>query len=96
VSHNSMPAPTSVDSLAREILREASRDSHGTLTSTSSHDGYEVATNNKQWTWQEPRYAAMLKAAFEVLERKGYVQADGAPRTVFSMTNVGYEAADGH
>lgn len=91
-SRTSLP-PLSAE--ARVLLKEASRDSHGTIIYARYIGGSSVQTNGKNLTpSEERREIAKWEAALEQLLSEGLITARGHKGEVFEITNLGYQVAD--
>ncbi|WJK12427.1 DUF4062 domain-containing protein [Pseudomonas fluorescens] len=94
------PAPTqrNIPSLsyeARSLLREASKDSHGTIMHIRYIGGTDIQTNGKNLIdSSERREIAKWESALEELTKFELVTARGSKGEVYEVTNLGFSLAD--
>ncbi|OLQ69863.1 hypothetical protein BIT28_07750 [Photobacterium proteolyticum] len=80
---------------ARELLIEASNDSHGDIMKVAYLGGSSIQTNGKQILQNDSaREIARWDAALNSLINEGYVEPVGHKGQVFRITHAGYEYAD--
>lgn len=80
---------------ARILLKEASRDSHGTILHARFIGGTVIQVNGKNLLpSNERRDIARWEQALEELIREGLVLARGDKGELFELTNLGYQVAD--
>jgi len=85
----------SLSTEARVLLKEASKDPHGTIIYARHIGGSSVQTNGKNLTPSiERREIAKWEAALDQLRSEGLITARGHKGEVFEITNLGYQVAD--
>jgi hypothetical protein len=94
VVESRMPLPT-LSAEARVLLKEASRDSSGTILHARYIGGTAIQTNGKNLIpSNERREVAKWEQALEELSVKGLVVARGHKGEMFEITNQGFQVAD--
>ena len=80
----------------KTLLKEASKDSGGTIIKFYSFAGLALQTNGKSFGSEkrDPRFEAELEHAIESLEQLGLIGATSYKRDVFRVTAKGYSIAD--
>jgi hypothetical protein len=80
---------------AKQLLIEASLDSHGTILKIEAMDGVHISAHNTQFGEKgNARAEAKWKAAVNQLVNFNLIEDRGYKGEVFSMTDEGYRVAD--
>ncbi len=80
---------------ARVLLKEASRDPHGSILHARFIGGTAIQTNGKNLIpSNERREVAKWEQALEELTQKGLVVRRGPRGEMFEVSNLGYQVAD--
>lgn len=80
---------------SRILIKEASKDSHGTILSLQSIGENEIQTNGKAFGSDGgAREAAKWQGALRELVAVGFLVGKGTKGVVFEVTSQGYEYAD--
>ncbi len=80
---------------ARILLKEASKDNHGTILYVRTFDGTDIQTNGKNLIpEQNPRIVAQWKSALNELLHTDLIVERGQKGEVFQVTRAGYQLAD--
>ncbi|WP_210638878.1 DUF4062 domain-containing protein [Pseudomonas sp. Tri1] len=80
---------------AKSLLREASKDSHGTIMHIRYIGGTDIQTNGRNLIdSRERRDVAKWESALEELLKLDLVTARGSKGEVYEVTNLGFSLAD--
>jgi hypothetical protein len=80
---------------ARVLLKEASRDNHGTIIYFRTFGGTEIQTNGKSLiSDQNPRVVAKWEAAIKELLHAVLIVERGNKGEIFEVSDLGYQIAD--
>jgi hypothetical protein len=91
----SNPPPVLSDD-AWALLREAAKDTHGTIVRTRTMSGLSLSTNGREFVEdrQNPRAEARWESVVRELAEEGLIQDRGYKNEVFAVTQKGYDAVD--
>jgi hypothetical protein len=93
--HQSETKIPSLSDEARVLLKEASRDNHGTIIYFRTFGGTEIQTNEKSLiSDQNPRVVAKWEAAVKELIYTGLIVERGDKGEIFEVSAFGYQIAD--
>jgi len=80
---------------AQMLLKEASKDSNGSIYRLPHVGGLHIQTNQKQFiTDRDPRTRAAWEGALDELERYELIEAQGMKRQIFNLTRKGFQISD--
>jgi hypothetical protein len=80
---------------AKQLLIEASLDTHGTILKIETLDGMHISTHSTKFGDKgNPRSEAKWKAAINQLASLGLIEDRGYKGEVFAITDEGYRVAD--
>ena len=79
----------------KQLLIEASEDSHGRIMKLSFQGGFEIQTNRKRLNENiAPRTAALWESTFKSLLNQDLIEEKGFKGEMFALTLLGYRVSD--
>lgn len=80
---------------AQILLKEASQDPNGDITSLYYDQGLHLQSNGRNFvSGNSPREQAIWEGAIEELEKIGLIKDRGHEREIFGTTRKGFEIAE--
>jgi hypothetical protein len=87
--------PEALTNDAKRLLYEASEDERGQVLAVTTHDGFSVGTNGREFVDdQKPRTWARWKRVIRELMDAGYLEQRDADGEILAVTAEGYEAVE--
>lgn len=79
---------------AKTLLKEASKDSNGTILHIRTLGGTHIQVNGKSFMFQDRRETAKWESAIDELIENDLLLARGFKGEVFELSNLGYQISD--